>query len=226
MGRFIEDSVVFLKELYPELKIITTDYGLEVSGRLVIEAIYKGHEINIAPKVLLQISSIYPKIFPRAYELEQEYSSDHLLDNGALCVGSPFDLMVELSNSSHISDYFHKFLIPYFLSIYFHKTTGKYIFGERKHGAAGIYDSIADFFGIHSKEIQLTKKLFKCAARKGKLHRIAPSNASVLSRQYGDKIATLRAVDLDGLRNLYQHLEIMKDAEKMYFNYLESQRYS
>lgn len=124
MGNCLEQSILFIREKYPELSISKEDHYIEFDGRFYIDVKYKGWDIEIAPRLKILFPISYPLDFSIVFDVLNSYPSEHRLSNGGLCVATPFDLLVELNTSVSIKDYIEKFLIPYFISVYVYGQTG------------------------------------------------------------------------------------------------------
>lgn len=211
--------MIYIKENYPELKIENNDRNYVISGRFIISAKYKNELINIAPRIIMILPNNYPNLLPQVFETEGKYKNEHKFDNGALCVATPFDLLIELTNSKNISDYIHKFLIPYFISIVIYKRKGYYIYGDREHGVKGFSKSIADYFKIKDYNSEFILQIFQWCSKRKKFKRIPFTNHYEIERKYNLQISILRNVGIPNLRRICKLLESSKEFEKKYYIY-------
>lgn len=219
MGNGIKDSLVYFRENYPELKIEKKDKNYVISGRFIISAKFKDELINIAPRVIMILPNNYPNLLPQVFETEGKYNNEHQLDNGELCVATPFDLLLELNDSKNISNYIQKFLIPYFISIVIYKRKGIYIYGDREHGVEGFNKSIADYFKIRDYNSVFILQILQWCSKRKKFKRISFDNHYLVEKKYNLKISKLRCVGIPNLRRICKLLENSKEFEKKYYIY-------
>jgi hypothetical protein len=219
LGHIIEKSIDYIRQKYPEVNINRNDENIEVEGRFIIEAKYKDIILDIAPKLIILIPYDYPNKIPLVFETENKIDSEHKLSNGALCVATEFDLLIQLYNSKNISDYFQKFLIPYFISYYGWLKYNTIVYGERTHGVEGIYQSISEYFCIDNNR-SLVNNFLLWTSRKRKFQLIFPKHKwYVLLRKYSEKVGRLRKVNIIKLRKFYKQLLLMDEKEKYYYRY-------
>ena len=175
MGNVILNSRRFISNHYPEMKVIIENDTLIVwEGRFYIDIEYEGISVNSAPRLGIKFHKCYPSKLPIVYDLDDRFSGtshrfvilnpenekiENYRNKKLLCLASYVDMDLQLSNSLSIEDYVIKFLLPYFISYEGFVTSGKYVFGERKHGADGIYESLADYFLIDKENRELLRDL-------------------------------------------------------------------
>ncbi len=221
MGNIIQDSIVYVKSNYPEVSISKYESIIVFKGRFVIRASYKDFNIDIAPKLEICLPTNYPNMLPQVRELSGKYVNEHLLDNGNLCVATEFDQITQLCNSKTIGDYFDKFLIPFFISLQFNKERGYYIFGDRKHGVDGIYQSLADYFNLYDFKNNDVLKLLQWLAKIERFRKIYPNHLHryKVSRRFSSKIGNLRKKNIIALKVFARNLSKLDEIQKRYFAY-------
>ncbi|MBN2789643.1 MAG: hypothetical protein JXR69_05600 [Candidatus Delongbacteria bacterium] len=224
MGEIICKSIKYIQQIYPEMKIVDKGDYLEIKGRFIIKARYEDIVVNSAPKLKIIFAKTYPTVPPIVYETENKVRNEHKLSNKALCVATHFDLLLQLSNSTSIADYINKFLIPYFISHESYIKTGNYIYGDRAHGAKGIYQSIGDFFNVKDDDREFLQRLIAWAIKKNKFRITFPENDRYkYIRKYAVKIGRLRKVGILNLKNFYKNIEKIDEYEKTYYEYKKLQ---
>lgn len=220
MGELNNKSRKYIEDSFPEVIITEDQFNIYARGRFIINAQYQDITIEIAPKLKLIVPKNYPQRLPMVYELDGKIKAEHLLSDHGLCVATEFDLILELSTSKSIEDYFDKFLIPYFISYQSWIEKGKYIFGDRTHGLPGIYESLGEYFNINPKNREYIQKLLQWAAKMIPFFKIFSCKDRIsLRRKFNNRIAILRGVGIHNLRRVYKNLISLKEYEKHYYLY-------
>lgn len=221
MGCVIKPSIDYIKRNYPEVSISKHQSEIIFMGRFIIRAQYKDFSIDIAPKLEVKLPINYPDSLPQVKELDGKYANEHLLDNGDLCVATEFDQIIQLCKSKTIRDYFDKFLIPYFISFKYKEERGYYIFGDRKHGIEGIYQSLADYFNLLDYENEDLLKFLQWLAKIKPFRKIYPNHMVryKMSRRYSRKIGYLRKDKILSLKRFARNMTIIDEHNKRYFTY-------
>lgn len=221
MGISIAGNAEYIRQNYPELRLIErTNNEATWQGRLCVHLQYKHIEISIAPRLEIVLSSDYPLQPPKVFDTDHRFVWDHKYPDNSLCVATEFDLLVGLAGSTCLSDYFERFLFPYFISYESWMETREPIFGERTHGAPGIYESLGNYFGVDSQRTTELRRLLRWASKKTKFRRIferfewAPT-----ARRFSHRIGILRKANLIGLKRLYECLHRADQPEKLYYEY-------
>ncbi len=193
---------------------------VEFRGRFVIQARYKDVIVDSAPKLRIILQKNYPDTLPIVYELDGKIESEHKLNDGALCVATEFDLRIQLCKSNSLEDYILKFLIPYFISYKSWKDSGNFIFGERKHGVEGIYQSISDFFSLKQTNRELISKFLSWSVKEKPFrHQFNLSIRKKMQLMYSHKIGKLRQAGILNLKKIYRGLKNQDEFEKLYYHY-------
>ena len=194
-----------------------------IQGRFVINAKYNQLEVKSAPRLIILIPNNYPEELPEVYETEGKIKNDHVMSNGGLCLATEFDLRTELCKSKSIEDYIDKFLIPFFISDYSWKTTGKYIFGDRSHGIEGIYQSISDYFKLKKNDRDFIKNLLRWSIKDKPFRLIfVDDNFRLKIRNiYSHKIGLFRKIGILNIKKIYKSLINLNELEKKYYEYLK-----
>ncbi len=166
-NRLLDDISQFLDK-YPRMSIVPfSDKGIYIRGIFNFKAIVEEEE-EIEDSYKLEI--IIPDKFPRALPVIKEIGNKipktedfHINeDDESFCLGSPYRLLIKLSNSPSLIDFINQCLIPYLYAVSFKlKNGGKFILGELDHGNKGIFEDYCDLFGLsgHNQVIQVIELL-------------------------------------------------------------------
>ena len=154
----------------------------------------------------------YPLRLPQVNDIDNVIIYDHKFSNGDLCVSTVFDMQLKLLTSKCIADYIDGFLIPFFISYKFWEKTGKDIFGDRKHGLAGVFESIQDYLCIPKDDYFLLKTLICWASRIKRFKKCVPRSDQLLFiRKYSTKISILRRLGILRLKAIYKLFELLEN---------------
>ena len=221
----LESNVLYIQNRFPEVNTIYASEGVLFQGRFIIEAQYNGFVVQIAPLLELFIPDNYPLRLPLVNDVDNVITYDHKFSNGDLCVSTVFDLQLKLLKSKCISDYIDGFFIPFFISYKYWEDTGEDIFGDRKHGLAGVFESIQEFLCI-SKDGYFLFKTLICWASKTKRFKKCVSRQDQLSfiRKYSTKISILRRLGILRLKAIYKLLKLCENTSVNLENNAEAKR--
>ena len=206
MGEYLENSIAYIAENHPSLKIEETGDSVFFEGRMYIVAqcTNPAFRIQISPKIKLSIKRDGLGI-PSCLYLGETLGYPHINMDRTLCVSTDFDIMLRLQNSVCVSDYIEQFLKPFFLSFEYWKKTGKPLFGERSHGAKGIIESIKEYTHSHGLSDEDVVLLLAWSANRVKFKKLVPKEKwSIFLSRYLNKIAKLRRFDGFFLWDLYE----------------------
>lgn len=206
MGEYLENSIEYMKNNHPFLKIEEMDDCVVFSGKMYIVALCENplFKIQIKPQISISINKDGLGV-PSCVYLGETQGYPHINKDKTLCVSTDFDIVLKLQNSVCISDYIEQFLKPFFLSFEYWKKTGKPLFGERSHGAQGIIESIKEYANLQNVSDEDAVLLVGWAANRTKFRRLVPKDKQYrfLSR-YQNKLARLRKMDSFFLLNIYE----------------------
>lgn len=222
MGIALRNSIEYIKRNFPELRLKhRSSQSVQWKGRLYANLKYKDIEIATAPLIEVHISSEYPVLLPKVFDVEDRFEWEHKYPDNSLCVATEFDLSIGLAGSASISDYFDKFLFPYFISYESWKRTGNPVFGERSHGAAGVYESLAAYFKVDVQHTTELKRLLSWAAKMSRFIKLFKrQERSIMQQRFALRIGQLRKSGIVGLKRVYKSLEMADEYEKMYYEYM------
>lgn len=150
MENVIENSINYIKNKFPEVSITLKTNSVEFEGRFIIDARKDNFEIHEAPLLKIVMPNNYPTEQPICYDVDNCVTYDHVNKDGALCLSTEIDIALKLKDSKCISDFITEFIIPYFLSYKYWKTTGRDLFGDYSHGWRGIFESIRAYLKTSS----------------------------------------------------------------------------
>lgn len=129
-NRAIFDIPYTLDAEYGGIRIVE-DFGLRI-------AIPDGY-----PLELPQVSET-TDVIPRNYK--------HLYSNGSFCLGVNGELGAALSNDPSLPAFFDEFVVSYLYTAVFYLRYGRYPYGDRSHGAAGVLEYYSELFGTNSPQ--------------------------------------------------------------------------
>ena len=203
------DIINYVVKRFPEVSTINERGSLLFSGYFIIEARHGNFNIHIAPKLELLINRNFPQVLPVVYDKEDYVENFHKNSDGSLCLATEIDMLLGVV-SGKIEDYFDKFLIPYFLSYEYFKKYGIPLFGERKHGAEGIFQSLSDYFDIDlNKNYDFIFNLFLWTSKKQKFLKIFRNHEERKKAvHYSEKVKKLRSL---GIINLRKNCRLMQE---------------
>jgi len=115
--------------------------------------------------VKIIITSKYPLEIPQVFVDGSRLDiCEHKYSNGMLCLETVHILKSFLKKKPSISEFLVKFLTPFFVNFIHYEKHGVYLFGERKHGDAGIIQMYQERFS--TKDIYLVLCLLEIITRK------------------------------------------------------------
>lgn len=136
---------------HPELRIEPPGRGgfLRLSGRIHFHRrAPDGPAIEDAYEVRIEVPERFPAELPAAYVLDGRIPpTHHRLRGGALCLGSPTALRMQLAFSPTLPTFIETILIPYLFSHSWLELYGIMPFGELDHGVAGLSEFLENVFG-------------------------------------------------------------------------------
>lgn len=136
---------------HPELRMVPPGRGesLRLLGRIGFHRrALAGPTIEDAYDVRIEVFEAFPLELPAAYELDGRIAPNHhRLRSGALCLGSPTALRMELSTRPTLITFIEDMLVPYLYSHSCFEMNGTMPFGELAHGSAGLSQYLESIFG-------------------------------------------------------------------------------
>lgn len=138
----------------------------EFEIKIVVTPGYPGHE---------------PAVFELAGRIPRE-PSRHINHNGTCCV-TVWEHWLASASDHSFAAFLNGPLNEYFLGQYSFETTGKWPFGERSHGKAGLEEAYADALGIPNNKRNLIYHLRLLAKDWPKGHWLCPCRSGRILRQ-------------------------------------------
>lgn len=138
MVAYIEDDKVFIK------------------GNLQLKD--DKHKIIDQYTIEIEIPKNYPKGIPIVRELSNripKIANRHVNPDGVLCLFVPDEKWKHYPDGTPIADFIKKIVSPYLLSQSHFEQTGKFLFGERPHGANGILEFYCEI--LQTKDVDMIK---------------------------------------------------------------------
>ncbi len=112
-------------------------------------------------RIHIEFDVAFPEIEPKVFETDKAIIRDgehHINPDGSCCT-CVWEVWIATDHDISVQDYFDGPLKNFFLSQYVKRTTGKWPFGEEKHGKVGFIDAAARLLGCDNNEIQVRRLL-------------------------------------------------------------------
>jgi len=118
--------------------------------------------------IRILLSNKFPKEIPEVYEIGNRIPRNpdyHIYKNGLFCLGSPFRLLLILSDVHKINEFAERCINPYLYSISYKLSNGgKFVIGELDHGIYGEISDYIEIFGL--KNARQVLSTIKCLGMK------------------------------------------------------------
>lgn len=150
-------------DTHPGLRLDSTDDGIVLSGRYVLDGIYEDVPFYDEFDVEIRIPWGYPIELPTVREtagriLTSKYG--HVYEDGNLCLGATCDLIDRLQSSGSLIEYLDKVIPSYLFGFLYYEEYGVAPpFGERSHGFKGLKEAYKERYGV-TQDIALYNLLF------------------------------------------------------------------
>ncbi len=144
----LRDQLNEVMDRYPGLRLKPGRSSCaQLEGEFAFEVTdgeFKSLQGNFLVKV--SVPRTYPRSAPTVWELRGEIPSGvHVNPDGSLCLASPIDLDLALSKRPSLVDFLDRFLLAFLVGFLVYRKTGRFPWGERKHGVAGALQGIAEW---------------------------------------------------------------------------------
>ena len=117
---------------------IVKDGSHELCGLLPFVANHAEMVIRDKFSIRILVPYNYPRGMPAVWETEWKVPiTYHRNPDGQLCLGTPVEIMLELSENPSLLEFVEQVVVRYLFGFSFWKKTGVMPFGERAHGAFG-----------------------------------------------------------------------------------------
>ncbi|MDE2441422.1 MAG: hypothetical protein KGP14_10385, partial [Betaproteobacteria bacterium] len=166
---------------------LTGEQILIEGGFLVVEK-----DVAAAPdgpitefSIRLEVSRRYPNLEPKVFEVDGRIPRNpdhHINDDGDCCV-TVWEHWLATAADRSIGSFINGPLNEYFLSQFWFEKTGKWPFGERPHGTAGMEEAYADALGIANRREALIYHLRLLSQEWPKGHWVCPCGSGQIVRQ-------------------------------------------
>lgn len=207
MENVIENSIKYIKQIYPEVKIIESKDSVKFEGRFIFDAKKADFEIHEAPLLRIVMTKNYPISQPTCFDVGDCVTYDHVNTDRALCLSTEIDIAEKIKNSTCISDYIVELVIPYFLSFRYWEKYGRDLFGDYSHGGKGIIESIKSYLNTPHLSDEDCYYLLIWASKVRKFQRGIPREKQPYYKKYYIPLMKkLRLLGLPLLRRQYHFL--------------------
>lgn len=190
-----EKAVVELLEAHSEFERDDGKQGeIAVIGPYALDATCDG--IRLAEDFRLQVTvpADYPVSLPRVKEVSGAIDPgyEHLYSDGSLCLGIQGELLLEQLEKPSLPALLDGPVRSYLYSYLFHERYGRYPFGDRAHGVAGILQYYEELFG--ETDPMRTIKLLEAVCLDGyRGHLPCPCGSGLIVRKcHGEDILRLK----------------------------------
>jgi hypothetical protein len=148
----------------PFLSVVAAEEGFEIVGKFLVAS--SSHSISGGAIDYFDVSIIVPKGYPwtepMVFETGNRVPKEadrHCNPNGACCTGVWEEWIVKNKQPS-IELFLEGPVRNYFLSQMYFENLGRWPFGERSHGVAGIREACADMLGVEN-DLDLLKRYLR-----------------------------------------------------------------
>lgn len=169
--RFFEEFKQLIQVRYPSLFLSIEDSRVTLTGMLFLRDV-DGYEIDNY-RVKIVCLENYPKVEPIVYELGgriPKIADRHFYPAETnACLFLSDERYKYYNESTTIGDFIQQIVEPFFLSQSHYELTGKWLFGDRRHGVYGIIDFYQEV--LNSNDLsEIMRFLYALAGDKVKGH--------------------------------------------------------
>lgn len=132
---------------YPDFVVEVRDGAVRIRGVLRLQE--DGLEID-RYEMEVVLPQGYPRTVPDVYEMAGRIPRDadhHMYPDGRACLFAPGERWRHWPRGSDLLDFLNGPVHSFFIGHAIHERTGKWEFGQRSHGAAGILESYGELLG-------------------------------------------------------------------------------
>lgn len=209
MENVIENSINYVQQKYPEVRITKKQNMVEFEGRFIIDAKKNSFEIHEAPLLKIIMSINYPTVQPVCFDVDKIVTYDHVNEKGVLCLSTEIDVALKIRNSICISDFIDELVIPYFLSFRYWEKYGYDLFGDYTHGGEGIIESLKSYLNDNSISDEDCYYLLIWASKVKKFKKGIPRDKqTIFKTKYLSMMKKLRNLGLPLLKRQYQMMKL------------------
>lgn len=138
---------------YPDFSVRPSPTGAVVlAGHLDFMAVHEEiGQISDSFHIEICVPNLFPLVPPNVRELAGRIPKTfHKLDDGSLCLGSPFRIRSVLGKAKTLKEFVEQCLVPYVAGYTYFEKTGRMPFGELDHGPKGLLDDFRKATGARS----------------------------------------------------------------------------
>lgn len=140
-----------LLERYKDLRFSDEKTEWKIFGTIKATAIFYGVEIDIDHQVIIKIKKDYPISIPKTYGMNNSVSQFfHTNPDGSFCLAAPYEMEKLFRKEPTLLFFVDNLLIPFLYAYQFKKIYHKLPYGERAHGARGIWESYRQILQLDS----------------------------------------------------------------------------
>lgn len=162
--QLLEDLRNELKDRYPSLHVFIENGTVIVRGNFPICDI-GGTKLIDEFKIEMMVPNTFPEDIPIVREIGgrlPKIVDRHFYMNGKACLFMPEERYKYVPAGMTLMEFIDGPMKSFFIGQISYEQTGKWIFGERAHGVAGIVDYYGEIIGNTNKEIITRLLIYLC----------------------------------------------------------------
>lgn len=177
---------------YPDLRLSVRNGLVYCTGSfLLLKAGQEVDRYEIEVKLPADFPAGVPTVYERAGRIPR-IADHHRNRDGSVCLFAPGERWRYWPEGAGLVEFLRGPVQAYFVGHAIYELTGKWPFGERSHGAAGIFEAYSDLLGTEDQRT-IVRYLDALARRKLAPHRACPCGSGrSLSRCHRDAVVALR----------------------------------
>jgi len=209
---YFEEFKRLIQRQYPSLLLSIDDSKVILTGMLFLRDL-EGKEIDHY-RIRIVFNDNYPEIEPMVYEIGgriPKIADRHFYPTETnACLFLIDERYKYYTSSTTIVNFIRQIVEPFFLSQTHYELTGKWLFGDRRHGVFGIIDFYKEI--LETEDLQVISKFLYALAGdkvKGHWNCFCGSNSKIrhchfeLVKEFRNKIP--KRIALKSLRQVYEY---------------------
>ena len=139
---------------YRGLRLTPSAEGIEFNGSFEFSSEHNVYgRIDDCYELRIAIPSSFPQTLPKVRDCGSRIPRTfHTNGDGSLCLASPVQQMLVLSESETVLDFLEQIVVPYLYGFSYFEKHKELPFGELEHGKEGLIKDYTRLFGVESPE--------------------------------------------------------------------------
>ena len=135
---------------HPGLRLVPSSSAqTQIAGTIAFRCTNGVELVEDTFEIEISLPDGFPKTLPLVREVGGRIPRDfHTNQSGALCLGAPIRLRIELANDPNLPSFVEKCVIPFFYGRSIFEKCGRMPFEELAHGVEGIRNDFATLFDV------------------------------------------------------------------------------